>query len=143
MSTTLNGVIARYEITVGPVVTRPTTPASLPIPEIRPDTLGAREILTKTAPNLTHNPSQTSTITRRRPVPSLSEYLSKREKEDARGGEIGLLSLGSTGPRRADSGLSKSQRDQLLAGQTSDGVMGNSQLHEELGGQLAEVSISG
>lgn len=80
-----------------------------------------------------------SATRRRRAVPSLSEYLSKREREDARGGEIGLLPLGGDA-RRGTGGPTKSQGDQLLAGQRSEGVMGNSQLHEELGGQLAEVS---
>lgn len=82
-----------------------------------------------------------STVRRRqRPAPSLAEYLTKREREDSRGGEAGLLPLGHGGHGRAIRGATKSQRDELLAGQRSDGVVGNSQLHEELGGQLAEVS---
>jgi hypothetical protein len=148
LTTSLTSIIARFEATVGPTLvpsSRPATPASRPPASLTPQQ--DRGTPTTSVHNDGLHSSASSTLTsassltthRRRPAPSLSEYLSKREKEDARGGETGLLSLGNQKAGPAQSGQTKSQRDQLLAGQRSEGVMGNSQLHEELGGQLAEV----
>jgi len=73
-----------------------------------------------------------STI-RHRSIPS--KYLQTRQTEDRQGGETGLLPL-KLGP------VSKSisDRDRLLSGAGTG--MGATQIHEELGGQLVDVSLS-
>lgn len=79
---------------------------------------------------------------RRRTIPSLSEYLSQREKEDKIGGEAGLLPISkpSTAQIQSDQ-QEKNLKDELMAGRKSKSVLGNAEIHEELGGQLAEVSF--
>lgn len=154
LSQSLDEIIARYEAIVGasPVrSSRPTTPV-LPISTSKPDIPSGHTARSTNAsqPNVetpgptasTSTPAPTPSTARRRQrrAPSLSEYLAKREREDARGGETGLLPLKAI-PNKQLTATTKSSRDQLLAGQRSEGVMGNSQLHEELGGQLAEVSL--
>ena len=71
---------------------------------------------------------------RRRNVPPLSTYLATRAAEDEKGNEVGLLPVRTRPNAPAD----KSDRDHLLAGGIG---MGAAQLHEELGGQLADVSL--
>ena len=61
-----------------------------------------------------------------------SEYLAARLKEDAQGGEVGLL------PLRPISSWNQDTRAELL-GPGGAGAMGSAQLQEELGGQLADV----
>lgn len=79
---------------------------------------------------------------RARTGPGLAAYLAKREKEDAQGGEAGLLPvstpLGGQGTSKEGVDAEK-QREQLLAGKTSMAALSGAQLHEELGGQLAQV----
>lgn len=148
MSANVDGIIARYEATLGPIslTSRPTSPFLQPVRSNTAYTQKSAEAPQRPAvldaePTHTQDsdpaPSIQPTSRRRRKAPSLSDYLSKRETEDAQGGETGLLAL-KPAPRQLK-GDGKTSRDQLLAGQRSEGVMGNSQLHEELGGQLAEV----
>ena len=76
--------------------------------------------------------------------PSLSAYLAKREREDAQGGEAGLLpvSLPRVGNGGDRNGVdAEKQREELLAGNTSRAALSGAQLHEELGGQLAQVRV--
>ncbi|KAL7421996.1 hypothetical protein Q5752_003768 [Cryptotrichosporon argae] len=72
---------------------------------------------------------------RKRPAPSTrtSEYLAQLARDDADGGEAGLLPLRVRQAKPVESG-----RDQLLGGVT--GGLGAAQLHEELGGQLVGMS---
>jgi hypothetical protein len=69
---------------------------------------------------------------RRRAIPS--QYLRARENEDRQGGEVGLLPLKIL----PAPGKGKSDRDRLLDGEVNG--LGAAQLHEELGGQLVDVS---
>lgn len=75
---------------------------------------------------------------RKRQAPSLEEYLAARKREDQADGETGLLPIKrptTASGSQAGSGLGA--RDKLF-----DGVrpgMGSAQMHEELGGQLADV----
>ena len=97
--------------------TRPTTPI-VPAPS-RPE---------QRAPSPTPEPPA---VLRQRNVPSLDAYLTSRTAEDEKGNEEGLL------PIRPRPAKEPSQRDQLIG----SGVgMGHAQLHEELEGQLADVS---
>ena len=72
-------------------------------------------------------------VVRKRKNPPLSTYLQARRNEDAGGLEDGLLPV-----RIKPKPVEKSNRDQLLG--ASGTGMGAAQLHEELGGQLADVS---
>jgi hypothetical protein len=72
----------------------------------------------------------TSTAIARRTIPRT--YFRTRDNEDRQGGEIGLLPLKTLKPSKGD-------RDALLGGVS--GGLGAAQLHEELGGQLVDVSI--
>lgn len=67
-----------------------------------------------------------------------AKYFAKRKREDELGGESGLLPLktmkqGEGGPMDEEG-----MRNRLMGGVRT--VVGSSQLHEELGGQLADVS---
>lgn len=77
---------------------------------------------------------------RRRQAQSLEEYLAARQREDRQQGEAGLLPLRQVGG--ANGGNARSgARDTLMDGARPG--MGSAQLHEELGGQLANVSQRG
>lgn len=67
-----------------------------------------------------------------------ASYFAKRKREDEKGGEVGLLPLKTKS--RAEKGPmdEEGMRNRLMGGASS--VIGSSQLHEELGGQLADVS---
>lgn len=67
---------------------------------------------------------------------NVETYLRSRTSEDREGDEAGLLPL-KVPIRNAQK--DKDQRDSLLGGGNRPG-MGSAQLHEELGGQLADVS---
>ncbi|KAK4683724.1 hypothetical protein P7C73_g6507, partial [Tremellales sp. Uapishka_1] len=64
----------------------------------------------------------------------LVDYLAVRAREDAKGDETGLLPLRAIPTAKPEIGA----REKLLGG-TRNGV-GSAQLHEELGGQLADMS---
>ena len=95
------------------------------------------------------NSDRPSVVRQRKPRSGqpLSAYLAKRQREDAQGGEAGLLRLAETG-RRGDGAAvtgsvdAEKQREELLAGNTSRVAISGAQLHEELGGQLAQVCSS-
>jgi hypothetical protein len=76
---------------------------------------------------------------RRRKAPTAEEYLATRQRQDALGSDTGLLPLKTPATAgAADKGLGA--RDRLLGDVGSRGAVGSSQLHEEMGGQLADVS---
>ncbi|GFZ46828.1 hypothetical protein JCM24511_04048 [Saitozyma sp. JCM 24511] len=76
---------------------------------------------------------------RRRKAPTAEEYLATRQRQDALGSDTGLLPLKTPATAgTADKGLGA--RDRLLGDVGSRGAVGSSQLHEELGGQLADMS---
>lgn len=70
------------------------------------------------------------------------DYFAKRKREDAAGGESGLLPLKTaktTGAGADPAADSEGMRQRLLGGGSKSSAIGSSQLHEELGGQLADV----
>ncbi|RSH88968.1 hypothetical protein EHS25_002630 [Saitozyma podzolica] len=76
---------------------------------------------------------------RRRKAPTAEEYLATRQRQDALGSDTGLLPLKT--PATAGTGDNgPGARDRLLGDVGSRGAVGSSQLHEELGGQLADMS---
>ena len=80
-----------------------------------------------------------NTTLRHRPhAQSTEEYLRRRIQEDQQGGEAGLLPLKS---RVAPQKPKPNDRDELLRGSGAGIGMGSAQLHEELGGQLADVRV--
>lgn len=83
-----------------------------------------------------HNAITSEATLRHRNIPNLNEYLSRREKEDRQGADAGLLPVRIKPPAPKQG---PSSRDQLLGSAGGTG-MGASQLHEELGGRLADVS---
>ncbi|EIW70557.1 hypothetical protein M231_07769 [Tremella mesenterica] len=82
-------------------------------------------------PSEARNLSSRSSIIRQRT--SVQEYLRRRIEEDRQGGEIGLLPL-----KIPIKPIRKEDRDILFSG--VKGGMGSARLHEELGGQLADMS---
>lgn len=93
--------------------------------------------LSAESPPEQHNANTPEATLRHRNIPNLNEYLSRREKEDRQGADAGLLPVRMKPPAPKQG---PSSRDQLLGSAGGTG-MGASQLHEELGGQLADVSI--
>jgi hypothetical protein len=75
------------------------------------------------------------TILRQRRA-NIDEYLNSRSAEDLKGDEAGLLPLKLA--QAQSSGAGPGARDRLLGGPRAG--VGAAQLHEELGGQLADVS---
>lgn len=69
------------------------------------------------------------------------DYFSKRKREDDAGGESGLLPLKTAKTRGAEEPTDQEGMRQRLMGGSKRGAIGASQLHEELGGQLADVSV--
>lgn len=67
-----------------------------------------------------------------------STYFAKRSREDAAGGEAGLLPLKVAKKSNNDPMDQEGMRQRLMGG--AQGAIGSSQLHEELGGQLVDVS---
>ncbi|ORX35666.1 hypothetical protein BD324DRAFT_631085 [Kockovaella imperatae] len=88
----------------------------------------------KSEPRPTLSPKLSTTLRSRKRGIDTAAYLRKRAEEDAAGAEVGLLPL-----RVVPQNVEKSSRDQLLGGGMRSG-MGSRQLHEELGGQLADMS---
>ncbi|TXT07199.1 hypothetical protein VHUM_03369 [Vanrija humicola] len=68
---------------------------------------------------------------------STTAYFAKREKEDRQGGEAGLLPL-KTQSKVKDPLDSEGMRKRLMGGASN--TLGSAQLHEELGGQLVDMS---
>ncbi|WWC89086.1 uncharacterized protein L201_004004 [Kwoniella dendrophila CBS 6074] len=69
----------------------------------------------------------------------VDEYLAQRSKSDLTGSEEGLLPLKPVIPSNIK-GKGVNSRDALLAGAGAGSGVGSAQLHEELGGQLADMS---
>lgn len=72
-----------------------------------------------------------SNTVRHRSIPK--DYLTARLREDVQRGEVGLL------PLRTKTASEANARESLLGPPESAGGLGAAQLHEELGGQLADV----
>lgn len=67
-----------------------------------------------------------------------ASYFAKRRREDEAGGEAGLLPLKTA---KFDEGMSaEGMRRRLLGTGGAQSAVGSAALHEELGGQLADVS---
>lgn len=71
----------------------------------------------------------------------LEDYLVKRTREDILGDESGLLTIKPI--RNLENGSSKplEARDELLGDTVPGSALGAAQVHEELSGQLADVSF--
>lgn len=110
----------------GSSASRPRTPIPIAHPPQAPSQLPR-------PPTPTQEPA-TTTRRRKRNVQPLDQYLRSRSEEDRQSGEAGLLPIRA----RPVVPSEKSSRDQLLG--TGGVGMGAAQLHEELGGQLADVS---
>ncbi|WVQ73970.1 hypothetical protein IAR50_003551 [Cryptococcus sp. DSM 104548] len=76
---------------------------------------------------------------RRRRVQT-DDYLAKINREDTTGEDASLLPLKLEETRRSNVSDGPGDRDDLLGGVAPDSSLGAAQLHEELGGQLANMS---
>lgn len=68
-----------------------------------------------------------------------NDYFAKRKREDEAGGEVGLLPLKTAKTHGGGDPTDAEGMRQRLLGGSKSGAIGSSQLHEELGGQLADV----
>ncbi|KAK1924044.1 hypothetical protein DB88DRAFT_488940 [Papiliotrema laurentii] len=142
---TLTSLEDRYTVALAPRVT------SLPLSKTlsRVSAVSSR-VPTRPSSAMNHTPVSTGTdetsqnprsttyvpptTLRKRKNPPLSTYLQTRAAEDTTGTDAGLLPIRAKPVPPAE----KSSRDQLLGAGTAG--MGAAQLHEELGGQLADMS---
>ncbi|OCF60885.1 hypothetical protein L486_00529 [Kwoniella mangroviensis CBS 10435] len=69
----------------------------------------------------------------------VDEYLAQRSKSDLTGSEEGLLPLKPIKPPKQNVN-GQGERESLLAGSGPGNGLGSAQLHEELGGQLVDMS---
>ncbi|ORY26172.1 hypothetical protein BCR39DRAFT_498529 [Naematelia encephala] len=86
--------------------------------------------------NESHPPPAAALRQRHVPNMAVTDYLRRRQEEDSAGDETGLLPLKVHHPSRP--GNNQGARDALLDGARA--TMGSKELHEELGGQLADMS---
>ncbi|KAL1411611.1 hypothetical protein Q8F55_002575 [Vanrija albida] len=91
--------------------------------------------LSFTAPKAPAPPSLNRTVSSK--SFSTETYFARREKEDKQGGEAGLLPLKTQATAKGPLD-SEGMRKRLMGGAT--GTLGSAQLHEELGGQLVDMS---
>lgn len=97
--------------------------------------------LSFTAPKAPAPPAPSPSLNRTTSSKSFSTttYFAKREKEDRQGGESGLLPLKTQSTAKDKDPLdSEGMRKRLMGGASN--TLGSAQLHEELGGQLVDVS---
>jgi hypothetical protein len=87
------------------------------------------------SPSMTHSPALSPVITTSASDFNTSGYFAKRAREDSQGGEAGLLPLKVAKKKTAED--QEGMRQRLVGGGRG---MGASQLHEEIGGQLVDVS---
>jgi hypothetical protein len=129
---TLKSVEIRYK----ELSSLPTTP-SIPPPSAvpLPDSPTSRPISPPSEPMSVALPPVEPARDLRKRVLNTETYLRTRLAEDREGDEAGLLPLKFQQARKEEN-----ERDSLLGG-TRPG-MGSAQLHEELGGQLADVRFS-
>jgi len=129
---TLKSVEIRYK----ELSSLPTTP-SIPPPSAvpLPASPTSRPISPPLEPTTVSLPPVEPARNLRKRVLNTETYLRTRLAEDREGDEAGLLPLKFQQARKEEN-----ERDSLLGG-TRPG-MGSAQLHEELGGQLADVRLS-
>jgi hypothetical protein len=132
-----------------PLLDLPSAPAEVALlDEAVPAKLDEAEVEELASPPvLPPSPAKTREPSRSPSIPLMSpaageldtaSYFAKRRREDEAGGEAGLLPLKTA---KVDEGMSaEGMRRRLLGTGGAQSAIGSAALHEELGGQLADVS---
>ncbi|WWD17058.1 hypothetical protein CI109_101495 [Kwoniella shandongensis] len=106
---------------------------------------GSNQPLPAPTPSSSSTPAPATSTVRKRRTLQTDRYLSQRNREDLTGQEIGLLPLVGVGSRTDNNNGTgtgkKGQGDrEKLLGDGLGQAIGSAQLHEELGGQLVDMS---